>query len=77
MNRILIAAFATVAFAGAAAAQQAPVLQGNYSANVLDHYNGASGVAVGAGVDRFTTAGIERAPRADAGLTAFDEDYGR
>lgn len=40
MNRILIAAVAALGFAGVAAAQQAPVLTGNYSANVLDAYNG-------------------------------------
>jgi hypothetical protein len=39
MKRILIAAAAVVGFAGAAAAQQAPQLYGNYSANVLNEYN--------------------------------------
>jgi hypothetical protein len=40
MTRILIATAAIIGFAGIASAQQAPFLYGNYSASVLDQYNG-------------------------------------
>lgn len=39
MKKILIAAIATVGFAGVAAAQQAPFIAGDYSSNVLQNYN--------------------------------------
>jgi len=40
MNRILIAAAAVLSLAGVASAQQVPTLEGNYSSNVLDAFNG-------------------------------------
>lgn len=40
MKRILLATIAAVSFAGVAAAQEAPVLQGNYDAAVLNLHNG-------------------------------------
>ncbi|MCV0394278.1 MAG: hypothetical protein K5872_13820 [Rhizobiaceae bacterium] len=64
MNRILIASATLLAFAGVAAAQQAPVLVGNYSANVLDAYNGT----VTEGVDFAGTAAI------GADRVAFSQD---
>ncbi|MDN2565317.1 hypothetical protein N1F89_03710 [Aquibium sp. A9E412] len=76
MKRILIAAAATLTFAGAAAAQQAPFLQGDYSANVLDRFNGA------ASVDRMTTSSVApdmgdgMAPR-ERGPIVWDDNYGR
>jgi hypothetical protein len=39
MKRILLTSAALVALTGVALAQQAPVLQGNYSANVIETYN--------------------------------------
>lgn len=42
MNRILIASAALVALSGAALAEGVPALQGNYSAAVLNQYNGTT-----------------------------------
>ncbi len=42
MNRILIASVALVALSGAALAEGTPVLEGNYSAAVLNQYNGTT-----------------------------------
>jgi hypothetical protein len=39
MKKILIASAASLAFAGAAFAQQAPFIAGDYSANVEQNYN--------------------------------------
>lgn len=44
MKRILFASAALVALTGAAFAQQAPVLQGNYSANVIEQYDRESDI---------------------------------
>jgi len=45
MKRISFAALATLAFAGVAAAQEPPVLQGNYDAAVLSsHYDNGGAV---------------------------------
>ncbi len=42
MNRILLASAALVALSGAALAEGVPALQGNYSADVLNQYNGTT-----------------------------------
>ncbi|HHZ09291.1 MAG TPA: hypothetical protein GX405_11005 [Rhizobiales bacterium] len=42
MNRILIASAALVALSGAALAEGVPALHGNYSADVLNQYNGTT-----------------------------------
>ncbi|MCV0394279.1 MAG: hypothetical protein K5872_13815 [Rhizobiaceae bacterium] len=55
MTRILVATAAVIVFVGSAAAQQAPVLHGDYSQNVLDAY----GTATVAGLDFTGTASIQ------------------
>jgi hypothetical protein len=52
MKRILFASAALVALTGAAFAQQSPVFQGNYSANVVETYdhdadNNGAGLMIG------------------------------
>jgi hypothetical protein len=47
MKRILIATTAILGLAGAAAAQEAPAVSGNYSANVSQHYNEDGGTVQG------------------------------
>ena len=42
MNRILVASAALVALSGAALAEGFPTLEGNYSAAVLNQYNGTT-----------------------------------
>jgi hypothetical protein len=42
MNRIVIASAALVALSGAALAEGIPALEGNYSAAVLNQYNGTT-----------------------------------
>jgi hypothetical protein len=80
MNRILIAATAVLAFAGVASAQQAPALIGNYSADVLNDYNGTTTAGDTGAV--FTSAASARNVTADSGAqqshSQFDSrDYGR
>lgn len=63
MKRILIAAAATVAFAGIAAAQEAPVYTGNYGAAVTQSLRSHSEVQSTApraqvGVDYATTSSV-------------------
>ena len=58
MNRILIAAFATVSFTGLAAAQQAPVMIGDYSDNVQQSAQ-ASGDTTAPSIDFMSTASVE------------------
>ena len=58
MNRILLAAVAVFGFAGIAAAQQAPVLIGDFSASVVDNYDGVALDPGGAGLDIESTASI-------------------
>lgn len=57
MNRILLSAVAVFGFAGVAVAQQAPVLIGNYSASVVDNYEGVA-LKGGNGIDITNTASV-------------------
>ncbi len=66
MKKLLIAAIATVGFAGAAAAQQAPFIAGDYSSNVLQNYN--QSYEGGAAVDM--SADMSAEPMIDFGTTA-------
>jgi len=61
MNRILLASVAVLGLAGAAAAQEAPQLYGNYSANVLNEYNGTA-LPGSDRIDLNSTAAIRNAP---------------
>lgn len=68
MTRILIAAAATVAFAGVALAQEAPIHVGNYGPAVtqsLDENGHAISTApqVSAGIDYSTTAAVNNQAR--------------
>lgn len=80
MNRILLAAVAVFGFAGVALAQQAPVLIGDYSASVTDHYEG---VTVDTGVDVTNTASVTNtsedrfAPSENPARVTAEELYSR
>jgi hypothetical protein len=69
MNRILLAAAAVIGLTGAAAAQQSPYLHGNYSASVLNDYNGTA-LPGDNQVDLSSTAAIRNAPA--TGEPAYD-----
>lgn len=64
MKTLFAALVATVAFAGVASAQEAPQLIGNYSANVLQDYNGASYANGNRAVAQSDATGMEFTSRA-------------
>jgi hypothetical protein len=79
MKRILIATTAILGFAGVAAAQEAPALSGNYSANVSQRHNEdaamASGaMAAGGMIDYSATASIDNGS-AGGWSNQSDRDY--
>jgi len=80
MKKILIASVAVLGFAGVAAAQQAPLTVGNYSANVLNALNDDGAVRQGENVDLTNTASV-RVPVQTTGNNAqpdaSDINYGR
>ena len=68
MTRILIAIAATIGTAGVALAQQAPVLSGDYSANVSANYGAEAGNA--AMLDMDATASVRTPMAADRDMAA-------
>lgn len=68
MTRILIAIAATIGTAGIALAQQAPVLSGDYSANVSANYNADARDA--AMLDMGATASVRTPMMADRDMSA-------
>ena len=83
MKTLYATLVATVALAGTAFAQQAPEIVGNYSASVLDQYNGSTGPVVepqGDGMTFSSQAAI-RSERPMQGfnteVTGFDIHSGR
>jgi hypothetical protein len=71
MKKLLIATVAVLGFAGVAAAQQAPQLVGNYSANVLEAYN-----ANQLDQTRVSSTGTDFNSRASAVDSAYSTDHG-
>jgi hypothetical protein len=86
MKRLLLGSAALVALTGAAFAQQSPVFQGDYSANVIENYDGNAdndgaglsiGGEMGASMRNFIgdiddSLGIEADPSAKSGALTGD-----